>query len=114
MTVSEKDLKEKFAELSNTLEQALNAVENIGPMAVKKTNARSKDARVSVPPEQIKKVAESIQKAVELGDVIKIKTIAEELKSESDNMAPFCNELVQLAENFDFDGIKKLVIGEET
>jgi hypothetical protein len=55
----------------------------------------SKDAIVSALPEQLKKVAESIQKAVELGDVMNIKTIAEELKSEFDNMAPFCNELVQ-------------------
>ena len=45
-----------------------------------------------------------------MGDVMKIKSIAEELKSESDTVAPFCNKLVQLAEDFDFDGIQKLML----
>ena len=55
----------------------------------------------------IRKATESIKAAVELGDVMKIKSIAEELKSESDALAPFCDELVKLAEDFDFDGIQK-------
>ncbi|MBT8372893.1 MAG: hypothetical protein KJO34_18160 [Deltaproteobacteria bacterium] len=42
-----------------------------------------------------------------MGDVTQIKSIAKELNSESDAMAPFCHELVRLAENFDFDGIQK-------
>ena len=45
-----------------------------------------------------------------MGDVIQIKSIAEELKSESDAMAPFCDELVRLADNFDFDGIQKFML----
>ena len=55
----------------------------------------------------IRKATESIKAAVEFGDVMKIKSIAEELKSESDALAPFCDELVKLAEDFDFDGIQK-------
>lgn len=35
----------------------------------------------------------------------------EELKSESDAVAPFCDGLIQLAENFDFDGIQKILLG---
>jgi hypothetical protein len=109
-TTSDKELNRKFAELENALEQALNAVQSLGPTVEKKTIASSKDARVSVPPEQIKKVTESIKAAVELGDVMKIKSIAEELKYESDGVAPFCDGLVRLAEDFDFDGIQKLVL----
>jgi len=41
---------------------------------------------------------------------MKIKSIAEELKSESDAVAPFCDELVRLAEDFDFDGIQKFML----
>ena len=55
-------------------------------------------------------MTERIKAAVELGDVMKIKSITEELKSQSDAMEPFCNELVQLAENFDFDGIQKFLL----
>ena len=46
----------------------------------------------------------------EMGDVAQIKSIAEELKSESVAMAPTCDELVRLAEDFDFDGIQKLLL----
>ena len=54
----------------------------------------------------IRKATESIKAAIELGDVMKIKSLAEELKSESDALAPFCDELVKLAEDFDFDDIQ--------
>jgi len=63
-----------------------------------------------VPPELIQKVTESIKTAVDLGDVLQIKSIAEELKSESEAIAPFCDELVRLAEDFDFDGIQKFLL----
>jgi PAS domain S-box-containing protein len=109
-TISDKELNRKFAELENALGQALNAVQSLGPTAEKKTIASSKDARAAVPPEQIKMVAERIKAAVELGDVMKVKSIAEELKSESDAVAPFCDELVRLAEDFDFDGIQKFML----
>jgi CheY-like chemotaxis protein/HPt (histidine-containing phosphotransfer) domain-containing protein len=109
-TAPDKDLNRKFVELENAVEHAIYAVQTLGPTADKKTIASNKEAIASVPPELIQKVTESIKTAVELGDVMKIKSIAEELKSESDAMAPFCDELVQLAEDFDFDGIQKYMI----
>ena len=45
-----------------------------------------------------------------MGDVIQIKSIAEELMSESEAVAPFCDKLVQLAEDFDFDGIQNFML----
>ncbi len=108
--VSEKDIKEKFTELNNAIEQALDAVHTLGPTVEKKTIGSSIGAGESVPPELIKKETESIIKAVEMGDVMKIKSIAEELKSESDAVAPFCDELVRLAEDFNFEGIQKIVL----
>jgi HPt (histidine-containing phosphotransfer) domain-containing protein len=106
---SDKDLKRKFLELENAIQHALDAVGTLGPTADKKIIANNKEAIASVPPELIQKVNESIKTAVELGDVVKIKSIAEELKSEFDAMGPFCDELVQLAEDFDFEGILKFV-----
>ena len=107
---SDKELTQKFAALENALEQALDAVQTLGPTAEKKTTESSQDAKASVPPELIKKAAESISAAAEMGDVLQIKSIAEELKSESEAVAPFCDELVRLAEDFDFDGIQKFVL----
>ena len=39
-----------------------------------------------------------------------IESIAEELKSEFDAMASFCDELIRLADDFDFDGIQKILL----
>jgi hypothetical protein len=107
---TDKELKRKLGELENTIQHALDAVGAIGPTADKKTIAGNTEAMASMPPERIQKVAESIKTAADMGDVMKIKSIAEELKSESDAMAPLCNELIQLAEDFDFDGIQKFVL----
>jgi HPt (histidine-containing phosphotransfer) domain-containing protein len=107
---SDKELKRKFAELENAIQQALDAVGTLGPTADKRTIASNKEAIASVPPELIQKVTDSIKTAAEMGDVMKIKSIAEELKSKSDAMGPFCDELVQLAEDFDFDGIQKFIL----
>ena len=109
-TASDKELNHKFAELENALEQALEAVRTLGPTAEKKTIESREDTRASVAPELMKKATESIQAAAEMGDVAQIQSIAEELKSEFDAAAPFCNELVRLAEDFDFDGIQKFVL----
>jgi HPt (histidine-containing phosphotransfer) domain-containing protein len=109
-TVSENELEDKMVELENALDQALEAVHTLGRPAEKKIIESSEDAKASVPPELIKKATESIQAAAEMGDVAQIKSIAEELKSEFDAVAPFCDELVLLADDFDFDGILKFVL----
>jgi hypothetical protein len=63
-----------------------------------------------VPFERLKEDADHIKAAAEMGDVIQIKSAAEELKSETDVMAPFCDEVIRLADDFDFDGIQKIVL----
>ena len=110
--ISDKELNLKFAELENALEQALNAVEILGPSPTdeKKTISSSKEAIASVPPEQLKKVTESIKEATEMGDMTQIKSIAAKLLAELDAVAPFCDGLIRLADDFDFDGIQKLVL----
>jgi CheY-like chemotaxis protein len=109
-TVSDKELNQKLADLESTLEQALDAVQTLGPMTERKTINSTGAEMSSVPPELAQKVAERINAAVEMGDVTQIKAIAEELKSESDAVAPFCDELISLAEDFDFNGIQKIVL----
>jgi PAS domain S-box-containing protein len=103
------ELNQKFSALENALEQALAAAQTLGPAAEKQTPENSQYTRVSLPPELIRKATENIKAAAEMGDVAQIKSIAEELKSDSNAVAPFCDKLVQLAEDFDFDGIQAFV-----
>jgi two-component system sensor histidine kinase/response regulator len=109
-TASDKELNRKLTNLKSALEQALDAVHTLGPMAEKRTTYSTADELSSVPPELAQKVVDRINAAAEMGDVMQIKSIAEDLKSESDAAAPFCNRIVRLAEDFDFDGIKKFVL----
>jgi len=109
-TASDKELNRKFAELENALEQALDAVQALGLPAEEKIIESSSEWLAEVPLERLKKVVDRINAAVEMGDVMQIQSIAEELKSESDVVAPFCDKLVQLAEDFDFDGIQKFML----
>ena len=109
-TASDKELKRKLTDLESTLEQALEAVQIIGPIAEKKTIESTAEEMSSVPSELAQKMADRINAAAEMGDMMQIKSIAEELISESDAVAPLCNKIVRLAEDFDFDGIQNLLL----
>jgi hypothetical protein len=61
-----------------------------------------------LPAELSKEAAIRIRDALELGDIMRLKSIAEELQSQSEALVPFSDSLIQLADNFDFDGIAKL------
>jgi CheY-like chemotaxis protein len=109
-TTSEKDLKQKFTDLEKALEQALDAVQALGFPAEEIIKESSFEWLAEFPLERLKKIADHIEVASEMGDVLQIKSLAEELKSESDAVAPFCDELVRLADNFDFEGIQKFML----
>ena len=63
----------------------------------------------AIPPEVITEAIDRIKEPAEMGDVTQIKSIAEALKSKSDAFAPIGDKFIQLAEDFDFEGISKLV-----
>ena len=43
-----------------------------------------------------------------MGDVTTLNAIAEEIKDQSDSCIPLSKQVVQMAEDFDLDGIQKL------
>jgi CheY-like chemotaxis protein len=109
-TADDRELNGKFKGLETALEQALDAVQILGPMDEGKTGEHIGDETLSIPPELTQEVVDRIKAAAEMGDVMQIKSISAGLKSESDALAPFCNRIVRLAEDFDFDGIKNLLL----
>jgi two-component system, sensor histidine kinase and response regulator len=108
-TASNNELNRQVAALESALAQALDAVQTIAPMTEKVTVASTGDDMPSLPPELAKMMAARISAAAEMGDVMQIKSIADDLKSESDAAASFCNRIVRLAQDFDFDAIQKLM-----
>jgi hypothetical protein len=43
-----------------------------------------------------------------MGDVTTLNAIAEEIKTHSDSCIPLSKQIIQMAEDFEFDGILKL------
>jgi HPt (histidine-containing phosphotransfer) domain-containing protein len=98
-------LNQKITDLENALNQALEAVQVLGSVAEESLPAPSAESLTAIPPELIKDMAGRVKEAVEMGDVTQVSAIAEELKSQSEDLSPICNKLMLLADDFDLDGI---------
>jgi PAS domain S-box-containing protein len=109
-TAPDGELNRTLAELDSALGQTLAAVQALGPSAEKKTIDSTAAELSSAPPQLAQPVIDRINAAADMGDVMQIKSIAGDLKAESAAATPFCDELVRLAEDFDFDGIKNIVL----
>ena len=62
-------------------------------------------AMISLPPDLARRTAARLDEAADLGDINGLKKIAQELKSESISYGEISEEIIRLAEDFDFDGI---------
>jgi two-component system sensor histidine kinase/response regulator len=109
-TISDKELNQKSAELEKAINQALEAVQTLGLPAEEKIVEPSAKWLAEIPLVQVKEATDRIKVAAEMGDVMQIKLIAEELMSKSEAVAPFYDKLIRLAEDFDFDGIQKFML----
>jgi len=103
-----KELKLKFSELENALNQALDSVQSLGAPAEEKVSKLSAEEIAAIPPEFAHDIAKRIREAAEMGDVTTLNVIAEEIKAHSDSCVPLSKQIVQMAEDFDLDGIQKL------
>jgi HPt (histidine-containing phosphotransfer) domain-containing protein len=105
---SKKQLKQKLTDLEIAIDKALESVQNLRPQGEEKSLETSLEMPAVLPAELSKEAAIRIRDALELGDIMRLKSIAEELQSQSEALVPFSDSLIQLADNFDFDGIAKL------
>ena len=106
-----KQMNQKFAELENTLNQALESVQAIGTVAEDKSIEPSDEELAAIPADLVQDLPDRLRVAKEMGNISAIMTIAEELKARSDSCAPLSNRISQLAKDFDFDGVLKLTAG---
>jgi PAS domain S-box-containing protein len=109
-TVSFSELNLKYSNLEDALNRSLEAVEILGLPEEKRSIKGSGDETGSALPGPAKGTVDRIKAAAEMGDVMQIQSIANELRSANNAMAPLCDELIRLAEDFDFDGIQKLML----
>ena len=107
-TASPKQLDQQYAMLAKSIDQALQAVQTLGPVPAEKPEEPLADQMAGIPPEIALEAAQRIKEPAEMGDVTQIKSIAEEFKAKSEAFGPVYERFIQLADDFDFDGIAKL------
>ena len=103
------NLNSSFAELRTALEEALASCQTLGRSDDKKAGISTGGSPVPLPPDLARRTIEQLQTAVDMGDITDLKSIAEQLKSKSESYTVFSDKITQLAEDFDFEGILKLV-----
>ena len=105
---STKELSLKFSELENALDQALESAQSLGVPAEEIIGKLSVEDFADIPTELSQDIAKRIRDAAEMGDVTTLNAIATEIKAQSESCVPLSKKIVQMAEEFDLDGIQKL------
>jgi CheY-like chemotaxis protein len=105
---SSKQLNLRLVELETALNQALESVQSLGVSAEENISKLSDEEITAIPAEFAQGVAKRIREAAEMGDVTTLNAIAAEIKTHSDSCVPLSKQIVQMAEDFDLDGIQKL------
>ena len=103
-----KELNLKFSDLENALNQALESAQSLGASEEENVCKLSNEEIAAIPSEFAQDIAKRIRDAAEMGDVMTLNAIAEEIKAHSDSCVPLSKQIVQMAEDFDLDGIQKL------
>ena len=103
-----RELTLKFSKLENALNQALEAVQSLGISPEEKAGQLSDEEIAAIPIELAQDIAKRIRAAAEIGDVTTLNAIALEIQDQSETCIPLSKKIVQMAEDFDLDGIQKL------
>jgi signal transduction histidine kinase/DNA-binding response OmpR family regulator/HPt (histidine-containing phosphotransfer) domain-containing protein len=102
-------LDSTFAELQTALVEALASCQSLERPDDKKAEISTGGSSVSMPPDLALRTASQLQIAADMGDLTDLKSIARQLKSKSESYTVFSDKITRLAEDFDFEGILKLV-----
>jgi len=105
---SPEQLNLRFSELENALNQALGSAQSLGVSDEETIGKLSAEELVDIPTELSQDIAKRIRVAAEMGDITTLNTIAEEIKDQSGSCKLLSKQIVQMAEDFDLDGIQKL------
>jgi HPt (histidine-containing phosphotransfer) domain-containing protein len=107
---SPEQLNLRFAELENALNQALESAQSLGVSDEVTIEKPSTEAFADIPTELSRDIAKRIRDAAEMGDITTLNAIAEEIKDRSDACMLLSKQIVQMAEDFDLDGLQKLAV----
>ena len=107
-SVSGQELNQTFERLEDALQAALESVGALGTPLSEKPAKPTARTIADIPPELARKAAGRLREAAEMGDVTRIKTIVEDFQSESEAFVSIADRCIQMAEDFEFEGILKI------
>jgi CheY-like chemotaxis protein len=102
------ELNLKMAALEDALKQALASVNGLGPSPEENICVLTDDEIAAIPAEFARDIAKQIREAADLGDVMTLNAVAETIKSRSASCEPLSTRIIQMAEEFDLEGIQQL------
>jgi CheY-like chemotaxis protein len=103
-----KELNLRFSELENVLNKTLKSAQSLGAPAKETIGKISVVDFSDIPNELSLDIGRRIRVASEMGDVTTLSAIAEEIKDKSDSCKLLSKQIIQMAEEFDLEGIQKL------
>ncbi|MEE4261770.1 MAG: response regulator, partial [Desulfobacteraceae bacterium] len=103
-----KELDLKISELENALNQALASAQSLSVSTEENVCKLSDEVISDIPAELARDIAQRIRDAAEMGDITTLNAVAEEIKTRSESCVPLSRQIIQLADDFDLDGIQKL------
>ena len=106
-TPTVKELNLKLSELKSALNHALESARSLGASAEENVEEASGETLADIPAELSREITKRIRDAAEMGDVSTLNAVAEEIMTQSDSFVPISKRIVQMAEDFEFDGIVK-------
>jgi len=97
-----------FISFESRMNQALQSAQALVSQSPDPTPPPAAELAGGLPADLARETAKRLREATEMGDVSGLKTIAEEMISRSKDFSPYRDRIVQLADNFDFEGILAL------
>jgi len=108
-TSSEAEFNQKYSDLENAINNALESVWLLGQPSEDKASGLPDEKIATIRAELTEEMAKRLRDAAEMGDVKTLSIIAEEIMNQSASFEPLGKQIVQLAADFEFDGILKMV-----
>ena len=102
------ELNRKFAGLDEALNQVIQSIQAFWSLDQARSAAADIGVQAAIPPELAREAANRLRDAAELGDISGVVSAVDELESRLNAFAPYKKKVVQLADEFDFDGVLKL------
>ena len=102
------ELNRKFAGLDASLGQAIRSIQAFWSPDQTKPAAVDTGIPAEIPSELAREAAGRLRDAAEMGDISGVVAAVDEFEARSTAFTPFKEKIVQLADDFDFDGVLKL------